>query len=64
MLKWNEGAYYAANEEVRLIKNQQQDEDFRRALLAAIYAEKEACHVGVCTEPGTKKPIFNYQLPN
>jgi hypothetical protein len=48
------------NEEVMAARHRQQDDDFCRALLAAIYAEKEACRVGVCTEPGTKKPILNY----
>jgi hypothetical protein len=64
MLKWNEGAYYAANEEVRLIKNQQQNDDFCRALRSALYARTESCAEGVSTEPGTKKPILNYQRPD
>jgi hypothetical protein len=45
---------------VLLFRNQQQDEDFCRALRDAIYAGIESCAVGVSTEPGTKKPIWNY----
>ena len=61
MLKWNEAASEAANEDVRFLRNRQQDDDFCRALRAALYAGKESCRLGVSTEPGTKKPIFNYQ---
>jgi hypothetical protein len=47
---------------VLLFRNQQQDEDFCRALRDAIYAGIESCAVGVSTEPGTKKPISIFQL--
>ena len=60
MVKWNDEA---ANEDVRFERNRQQDDDFCRALRAALYAGKETCRLGVSTEPGTKKPIFNYQPP-
>jgi hypothetical protein len=64
MLKWNEGVSEAANEDVRFLKNLQQDDHFCQALRAAIYAGKESCPLGVNTEPGTKKPILNYQPPD
>ena len=54
----------AANEDVRAARHRQQDDDFCRALRAALWAGKESCPVGVSTEPGTKKPILNYQPPN
>jgi len=62
MLKWNEAATEAAdkNEEVRSDRNRRQDDDFCRALRAALWAGKESCPVGVSTEPGTKKPILHY----
>jgi hypothetical protein len=59
MLKWNDVALKAANEEER---NRRQDDDFCRALRGALYARKESCPVGVSTEPGTKKPISIFQL--
>ena len=49
-----------ASEEIMAARYQQQDEDFCRALRDAIYAGIESCAVGVSTEPGTKKPIWNY----
>jgi hypothetical protein len=64
MVKWNEGTSEAANEEVRFERNRQQDDDFCRALRAALYAGKETCRLGVSTDPGTKKPILNYQPPD
>jgi hypothetical protein len=59
MLKWNEAATEAAskNEEVRSERNRRQDDDFCRALRAALFAGKESCPR---TEPGTKKPILHY----
>jgi hypothetical protein len=51
----------AASEEVRAARHRQQDENFRRALLAAVYAGTETCPLSVSTEPGTKKPMLNYQ---
>jgi hypothetical protein len=53
-----------ASEEVRAARNRQQDEDFRRALLAAVYAGTESCPLSVSTEPGTKKPMLNYHQPD
>jgi hypothetical protein len=64
VLKWNEAASEAANEDVRFLRNQQQDDDFCRALRAALWAGKESCREGVSTDPCTKKPIFNYQPPD
>jgi hypothetical protein len=43
MLKWDEAASEAANEDVRFLRNQQQDDDFCRALRAALYVGKESC---------------------
>ena len=65
MLKWNEAATEAAskNEEVRSERNRRQDDDFCRALRAALFARKESCPEGVSTEPGTKKPILHYHRP-
>jgi hypothetical protein len=51
-------------EEIRAARNRQQDEHFRRALLAAVYAGTESCPVSASTEPGTKKPILNYHRPD
>jgi hypothetical protein len=65
MFKWNEAATEAArkNEEVRSERNRRQDDDFCRALRAALFARKESCPEGVSTEPGTKKPVLHYQPP-
>jgi hypothetical protein len=52
-----------AGEEIKAARRQQQDEAFRRAMLAAVHAGKESCRVGVSTSPGTQKPILNYQGP-
>jgi hypothetical protein len=38
-----------------------QDEDFCAKLRAAIEAGQESCPIGVCTQPGTKRPLLNYQ---
>jgi hypothetical protein len=51
-----------ANEEVMAARHRLQDDDFCRALRAALYAKKESCPVGVSTEPGTKNPIINFRL--
>ena len=61
MFKWNDVELHS---EDRVERNRQQDEDFRRAVLAAVYAGTESCRVGVSKEPGTKKPIFKYQPPD
>jgi hypothetical protein len=64
MPRWISFDSDAASEEVRAARHQQQDGDFRRAMLAAVYAGKESCPVGVSTDPSTKKPIFNYHPPD
>jgi hypothetical protein len=64
MLKWNEKVSNTCEEERLVCTLQQQDEDFCQALRAALYAGKESCREGVSTEPGTKKPILNYQPPD
>ena len=61
MLKWNEARCKLANEDVNFEKNREQDEGFCRALRAALWAGTESCPQGVSTEPGTKKPVLNYQ---
>ena len=63
MLKWNEAASEAANknEEVRSERNRRQDDDFCRALRAALWAGRESCSEGVSAEPGTKKPVLHYR---
>jgi hypothetical protein len=38
-----------------------QDENFCTKLRAAIEAGQESCPIGVCTDPGTKRPLLNYQ---
>ena len=65
MLKWNEAATEAAskNEEVRSERNRRQDDDFCRALRAALFAGKESCRIGVSAERRTKKPILRYRRP-
>jgi hypothetical protein len=37
------------------------DQRFRDQLQAAIHVGAERCTVGICTEPGTKRPIVGYQ---
>jgi hypothetical protein len=51
-----------SNEEVVAARHRQQDDNFCRALRAALYARKESCAIGVSTEPGTKNPIINFRL--
>ncbi len=63
MLKWNEKVSNTAEEDLLVRTQQQQDDDFCRALRAALYAGKESCALGVSTQPGTKKPILHYRLP-
>ena len=41
MLKWNEAPSEVSNEDVRFERNRRQDDDFCRALRAALYARKE-----------------------
>jgi hypothetical protein len=60
MLKWNEAASEAADDDVRLHRNRRQDDEFCRALREAIWTGRESCPQGVSTEPGTKKPILHY----
>ena len=64
MIKWDEDVSNNAEHERIAVRNQQQDEAFRRALLAAVYAGTESCPLNVSTEPGTKKPILNYHRPD
>jgi len=64
MIKWDEDVSNNAEHERIAVRNQQQDQDFCRALHDAIYAGRESCPVGVSTEPGTKKPILNYNRPD
>jgi hypothetical protein len=52
-----------ACEEIMAARHQQQDEDFCRALRAAIYSGAESCPLGMSTQAGTKKPIWNYHPP-
>jgi len=52
------------NEDILTARHKQQDDDFCRALLTAVYAGTESCEVGVSTKPGTKIPIFNYKRPD
>jgi hypothetical protein len=47
-----------------MLRVQEQDNEFCRRLLAAIHIGRESCPVGVVTQPGTKKPIVNYQRPD
>jgi hypothetical protein len=61
MLKWSD---FELHNEDRVERNRRQDDDFCRALRAALYAGTESCPQRVNTEPGTKKPIFNYQPPD
>ncbi len=52
-----------ANEDDRADKHRKQDEDFCRAVRAAVHAGQESCPLGVSTEPGTKNPISHYRPP-
>lgn len=52
MLKWNEKVSNTAEEDLLVRTQQQQDDDFCRALRAALYAGKESCRLGVSTQPG------------
>jgi phosphopantetheinyl transferase (holo-ACP synthase) len=51
----------AASEDLLAYNNRVQDDAFCKALRAALWAGKESCAKGVSTEPGTKKPVLNYQ---
>ena len=51
----------AASEDLLDYDYRAQDDAFRMALRAALWAGKESCAEGVRTEPGTKKPMLNYQ---
>jgi len=63
MLKWNEAASEAADDDVRLHRNRRQDDDFCRALRAALFVGTESCPERVSTETGTKKPVLHYHRP-
>ncbi len=64
MLKWNENVTNKAEDDVMVRNNREQDDDFCRALRAALYGGKESCRVGVSTAPSTNKPILNYHRPD
>jgi hypothetical protein len=57
MLKWSN---FELHNEYRVEQNRRQNNDFCQALLAALHAGTECCPVGVSTQAGTKKPIWNY----
>jgi hypothetical protein len=61
MSKRNSVLFDAATKDVMAYDNRMQDDAFCRALRAALWAGKESCAEGVSTEPGTKKPVLNYQ---
>jgi len=52
------------SEEIVAARHRRQDEDFCRALRAALYRGWERCPEGVSTEPSTKKPVLNYHPPD
>jgi hypothetical protein len=58
MMKWNEAVFDRADEGLMGRINREQDDEFCRKLRAALRAGKETCPVGVITEPGTTRPIF------
>jgi hypothetical protein len=61
MLRWNGVALDEADEDILCARKQ--DDEFCKMLRAAIEQGRESCPVGVSTEPGTKKPVLNYQGP-
>jgi len=61
MLRWNSAVVEV--EEDRL-SAREHDDEFCRVLRAAIERGQESCPIGVSKEPGTKKPIMNYQRPD
>ena len=61
MSKRNSVLFDAATKDVMAYNNRMQDDAFRQALRAALWAGKESCSEGVSMEPGTKKPVLNYQ---
>jgi hypothetical protein len=48
-------------QELMAYNHRMQDDAFCQALRAALSAGKESCAQGVRAEPGTRKPILNYQ---
>ena len=64
MIKWNERVSNTAEEDLMVRNKRQQDDDFCRALRAALCTGTEGCPEGVSTEPSTKKPILNYRPSN
>jgi hypothetical protein len=64
MIKWNEKVSNTAEEDLMIRSKRQQDDEFCRALRAALWTGKESCPEGVTTEPSTKKPILNYRPPH
>jgi hypothetical protein len=47
-----------------MLDARKQDDEFCRLMRAAIERGQESCPIGVSREPGTKKPIINYQRPD
>jgi hypothetical protein len=64
MIKWNERVSNTAEEDLIIRSKRQQDDDFCRALRAALWTGTECCPEGVSTQPNTKKPILNYRPSN
>jgi ACT domain len=54
MLKWHD---FGLSSEDTIERKRSQDDNFCRAMRAAIYSGTESCPVGVSTEPGTKNPF-------
>jgi hypothetical protein len=63
MLKRRTADSEAFDEDTRAERHRQQDDDFCRALRAALYAGTESCPQKVSTEPGTKKHILHNNAP-
>jgi hypothetical protein len=61
MPKGNQAGCDAAED---ISANRMQDENFCRALRAALWAGTEFCPEGVSKAPSTKKPILNYHPPD
>jgi hypothetical protein len=51
-------------DDMTAFRMRQQDQEFCKTLRAAIEKGRESCPIGVSTEPGTQKPIVNYQRPD
>ena len=62
MPKGNQAVCDAADDDISA--NRKQDDNFCRALRAALWAGTESCPVGTSTAPSTKKPLLNYHPPD